>query len=88
MNSTPQSAAPAHTVDSIADAELLRRVVRNLVRNRPRREPCAWAVVSSAFGLGSTFSAQLCRRVGLDPDTGAELKALESIVSGDNPGKD
>jgi hypothetical protein len=59
-------------VDSIPDAELLRRVVRHVVANRPRRKEFAWAAVSEAFALGSTFSAQLCRRFGLDPDSGAD----------------
>ncbi len=61
------------TVSDIPDAELLRRVVRSVSRNRPRRQEFAWAAVSNAFGLGSTYSAQLLRRFGLDPDTGAEL---------------
>lgn len=62
------------SVSSIPDDELLRRVVRHVARNRPRRRGFAWAAVSEAFALGSTFSAQLCRRFGLDPDTGADLK--------------
>lgn len=62
------------TVASIPDDELLRRVVRHVARNRPRRKEFAWAAVSEAFALGSTFSMQLCRRFGLDPDTGADLK--------------
>lgn len=61
-----------HTVDSIPDAELLHRVVHNVVRKRRRRQ-FAWDAVSHAFGLGSTYSAQLCRRFGLDPDSGEEL---------------
>ena len=67
-------AAPERTVASIPDADLLRRVVRHVVRSRPRRQEFAWAAVSEAFGLGSTYSMQLLRRFGLDPDTGAELK--------------
>ncbi len=57
-------------VSSIPDAELLRRAVYSAVRKRPKRQEYAWAAVSDAFGLGSTYSAQLCRRFGLDPDTG------------------
>lgn len=66
---------PERSVADIPDAELLRRVVRSVARNRPRRKEFAWAAVSEAFGLGSTYSAQLCRRFGMDPDTGADLKA-------------
>lgn len=63
------------TVASIPDDDLLRRVVRHVVRSRPRRKEFAWAAVSDAFGLGSTYSAQLCRRFGLDPDTGGDMKS-------------
>ncbi len=63
------------TVHDIPDADLLRRVVRNIVTKRPRRQEFAWAAVAEAFGLGSTFAAQLCRRFGLDPDSGNELPA-------------
>ena len=69
-----QSHAPQRSVADIPDADLLRRVVRSIAHNRPRRKEFAWAAVSEAFGLGSTYSMQLCRRFGLDPDTGAELK--------------
>ena len=65
---------PESTVASIPDEELLRRVVRHVARKRSRRKEFAWAAVSEAFSLGSTFSMQLCRRFGLDPDTGAALK--------------
>jgi len=63
---------PERSVADIADSELLRRVVRSIARNRPRRKEFAWAAVSDAFGLGSTYSAQLLRRFDLDPDTGAD----------------
>lgn len=66
---------PQRSVADIADAELLRRVVRSVARNRPRRKEFAWAAVSEAFALGSTFSMQLCRRFDLDPDTGADTKS-------------
>jgi hypothetical protein len=73
-----QDEAPK-TVASIPDAELLRRVVRSIarqvVRNRMRRKEFAWAAVSDAFALGSTFSMQLCRRFGIDPDTGIQTGA-------------
>jgi len=65
------------TVHEIPDADLLRRVVHNIVTKRPRRQEFAWAAVSDAFGLGSTFAAQLCRRFGLDPDSGKDLPATE-----------
>jgi hypothetical protein len=63
------------TVASIPDADLLRRAVRAVAQRRPKRKEFAWAAVSEVFGLGSTFSAQLCKRFGLDPDTGADIKS-------------
>ena len=63
------------TVADIPDADLLRRVVRHIVKKRTRRQEFAWAAVSDAFGLGSTYSAQLCSRFGIDPDSGDELRA-------------
>lgn len=63
------------SVADIPDAELLRRVVYSIARNSWRREEFAWAGVQDAFGLGSTYSAQLLRRFGLDPDSGKELPA-------------
>ena len=70
---TGDAALPVRSVADIPDAELLRRVVQN-VTSKPRRKEFAWAAVMTAFGLGSTYAAQLCRRFGIDPDTGAELK--------------
>lgn len=73
------------TVACIADDELLRRVVRHVARSRRRRKGFAWAAVSEAFALGSTFSAQLCRRFGLDPDSGADLKTPNMGLSRGGP---
>lgn len=64
---------PARTVADIPDAELLGRVVRSITRKRPRRQEFAWVAVMEAFGLGSTYAAQLCTRYGIDPDTGGDL---------------
>jgi len=66
------------TVFDIPDAELLRRVVLHVSRTRKRRKEFAWAAVSDAFGLGSTYSAQLLRRFWLDPDTGAEVRSTKA----------
>jgi hypothetical protein len=63
------------SVADTPDAELLRRVVRSVIRKRPRRHEFAWVAVMEAFGLGSTYAAQLCRRFGIDPDTGGDLNA-------------
>jgi hypothetical protein len=46
---------------------LLKQAVKYAVSTRKRGKP-AWAGVSVVFALGSTYSAQLCRRFGLDPD--------------------
>lgn len=58
------------TVNDIPDAELLRRAVRSAVRKRRPRSTVAWSAISRAFMLGSGFSVQLCRRFGVDPETG------------------
>lgn len=52
------------SVNEIPDAELLRRAVRNA---RGSYRQIRWAVISGTFCLGSTFSAELCRRYGVDP---------------------
>lgn len=60
----------AGTVSNIADDELLRRAVAN-ARSRDHRKGVKhwrWVAVMDAFALGSTYSHQLCRRFGLDPD--------------------
>lgn len=51
-------------VSSLTDEELLRRAVT--VAKRKKCEP-KWAAVGRSFGLGSTFSMQLCQRFNLDP---------------------
>jgi hypothetical protein len=60
------------TVADIPDEELLRRVVMHVVKCRRKKDP-AWAAVYLAFGLGSSFSAQLCRRFDIDPDSGEAI---------------
>jgi hypothetical protein len=54
-------------VADIADAELLRRVLRTIGKDRHRAP--RWVHVADAFALGSTYAAQLCRRFGQDPGT-------------------
>lgn len=54
------------SVNDIPDEKLVERAVRN-ARPRKGRIP-RWAAVADAFGLGSTYSIQLCRRFGIDPD--------------------
>lgn len=56
------------TVADIPDHRLLERAVRYAARKRGRQP--AWAKVAEVCALGSTYSAQLLRRFGLDPDTG------------------
>ena len=57
------------TVYDIPDSELLRRAVITAVSRGRKRDP-AWARVMEAFGLGSTYAGQLCRRFSIEPDTG------------------
>ncbi len=54
-------------VTCIADEELLRRAVSNCRARRSGKSP-RWVGVSDTFLLGCTFSMQLCRRFGVDPD--------------------
>jgi hypothetical protein len=62
--------AVERTVAVIPDEDLVRRAVLSAVRNRrPKRTP-PWVAVMDAFGLGSTFATQLCRRFEVDPDKG------------------
>lgn len=56
------------TVASIPDEELLRRAVTSARATRTRGYHPRWTGVMDAFGLGSTYAFQLCRRFGLDPD--------------------
>jgi hypothetical protein len=56
-------------VNDIPDNELLGRILRNLARRgRSREKLPLWSIVGDKFALGSGYSAQLCRRFGLDPD--------------------
>lgn len=56
------------TVADISDDELLRQAVRNARSRRTRGWHERWIAVMDAFGLGSTYAWQLCRRFDLDPD--------------------
>lgn len=55
-----------NSVEDIPDKDLLERAVRN-AKPRKGRVP-KWSAVSDTFGLGSTYSIQLCRRFDVDPD--------------------
>ena len=55
------------TVNDIPDNELLGRAVRGC-RARLTGKSLRWVGVSDTFALGSTYSRQLCRRFGVDPD--------------------
>lgn len=58
-------------VNDIPDAELIRRVIagqRRVVRRPGGRTLPLWTKVGDRFCLGSTYSMQLCRRFGFDPD--------------------
>lgn len=65
MSGHPEFTEPS--VAGIPDEELLRRAVWN-VRARTRGYNPRWVAVMEAFVLGSTYSMQLCRRFGIDPD--------------------
>lgn len=53
------------TVADVSDEDLVKRAIRNA--RHAKSEP-KWSAVSRAFGLGSTYSIQLCRRFDFDPD--------------------
>lgn len=55
-------------VADIGDDKLLSRAVRECRRGRGRAKVYLWSKVSDRFALGSTYSMELCRRFGLDPD--------------------
>ena len=70
MNNRPD---PAGVVSAcVNDAEMLRRALAWCIKHRKKSRP-AWAAASEIFAMGSTSSAQLCRRFGFDPDTGKDL---------------
>ena len=53
-------------VNDIPDNELLGRAVRGC-RSRRGKVPM-WSAIADQFSLGSTYSHQLCRRYGVDPE--------------------
>jgi hypothetical protein len=55
---------PLHEISA---ADLVERAVRNARPRGPRAMP-RWACIKEAFGLGRTYSADLCWQHGLDPD--------------------
>ena len=56
-------------VNDIADAELIRRVIDGAAgKRRGRVRQPLWVSVADLFCLGSTYSAQLCRKFGFDPE--------------------
>ncbi len=57
------------TVADIPDGKLLERAVKNCRAKSYRKgvKHERWVAVMETFGLGSGFSAQLCRRFGVDP---------------------
>ena len=57
-----------HTVNDIPDEDLLGRAARECRRGRGRGKVLLWSKVADRFALGSTFSIELCRRYGIDPD--------------------
>lgn len=56
------------SVNDISDNDLLSRAVKNCRAKNSRGYQPRWVAVSDTFGLGSTYSWQLCQRFGLDPD--------------------
>lgn len=72
QNRSPNKAVTTESTKSVADIpddELLRRAVTAAKGYwRKGAKGPRWAAVSLLFGLGSTYSMQLCRRFYLDPD--------------------
>ncbi len=58
-------------VNDIPDTELIRRVIsgqRKVALKQSARTVPLWTKIGARFCLGSTYSMQLCRRFGFDPD--------------------
>jgi hypothetical protein len=56
------------SVNTIPDTELIRRAIASRrSRYRGVRVPL-WHVVGETFALGSTYSAELCKRHDFNPD--------------------
>ena len=66
MSSSPTTG----TVADIPDDQLLRRAVAGARSTEYRKGQlhARWIAVADVFSLGSTYSHQLCRRFGLNPD--------------------
>jgi hypothetical protein len=65
----------------LTDAKLLERAVRNARDPASRGYRPRWVCVMAAFGLGSTFAAELCRRFDLDP--GEQVRARDPVARPD-----
>lgn len=67
---TAQAGNRIPDVNDIPDNDLLGRAIRSVKLRRGSRRPKVprWTVVMDMFALGSTYSQQLCRRFGMDPD--------------------
>lgn len=62
----------AWPTDNITESQL-RVIIHNATRiasASEKRRPL-WALVGSAFGVGSTHATALCKRAGIDPDVPA-----------------
>lgn len=55
------------SLHELSDAELVARAVRNARPHGPG-EFCRWVVMMETFGLGATYSVDLCRQYGLNPE--------------------
>ena len=56
-----------------SDEELVRRAIHSSGTPSARAQTPRWAAVMMTFGLGSTYSAELCVRFGFDPDESVRL---------------
>lgn len=48
--------------------QLVERAVRNVMPRTLGGNEIRWSAISDAFGLGSTYSIELCKKFGLDPE--------------------
>jgi hypothetical protein len=70
MNAMLRMIQPDHKPRSVSDytaEELVSRAVRN-ARPHACGESPRWVAIQDTFALGSTYSIQLCRIHGLDPE--------------------
>jgi hypothetical protein len=82
---TTQPERSGDAVKTVEDVPTDRLIWCGIANQRPTRTKPLWVCVMDAFGLGSTFAHQLCRKHGFDPD--ATSKKNRMLANGARPGE-